>query len=144
MQEQDTINLLKECDSGSKMAVSSIDEVMDKAQNSSLRSVLVESKQHHEELGNEIHTELARHHSEEKDPNPVAKGMSWMKTNMKMSMEQSDSTIANLITDGCDMGITSLQRYLNQYKEADSTSKDLCRRLMSIEDKLREDMRGYL
>ncbi len=26
----------------------------------------------------------------EKDPNPIAKGMSWMKTNMKMSMDYSD------------------------------------------------------
>ena len=30
MSEQDTINLLQECDSGSKMAVSAIDEIMDK------------------------------------------------------------------------------------------------------------------
>lgn len=144
MKEQDSINLLKECDSGSKMAVSAIDEVLDKTQNSTLRNLLTESKTHHEKLGNEIHTELAHHHSEEKDPNPVAKGMSWMKTNMKLTLEQSDSTVANLITDGCDMGITSLQRCLNQYESADNKSKDLCKQLMSIEEKLRDDLRCYL
>lgn len=144
MREEDTIQLLKECDSGSKMAVSSIDEVLDKTSNSTLRNLLSESKGHHEKLGNEIHTQLAHHHSEEQEPNPVAKGMAWMKTNMKMTFEQSDATVANLITDGCDMGITTLQRCLNQYNQADNTSKDLCKRLMSIEEKLRNDLRCYL
>jgi hypothetical protein len=45
--------------------------------------------------------------------------MSWMKTNMKLSMEDSDATIADLMTDGCNMGVKSLNRYLNQYKAAD-------------------------
>lgn len=144
MKEEDTIHLLKECDSGSKMAVSAIDEVLDKTSNSTLHNLLSESKAHHEKLGNEIHTELAHHHSEEQEPNMIAKGMAWMKTNMKMTLEQSDSTVANLITDGCDMGITSLQRCLNQYNQADNSSKDLCKRLMSIEEKLRDDLRCYL
>lgn len=144
MREEDTIQLLKECDSGSKMAVSSIDEVLDRTSNSTLRNLLSESKAHHEKLGNEIHTQLSQHHSGEQEPNPVAKGMAWMKTNMKMTFEQSDATVANLITDGCDMGITTLQRCLNQYNQADNTSKDLCKRLMSIEEKLRDDLRCYL
>lgn len=144
MESNDTILLLKECDSGTKMAVSSIDEVLDRIKDSNMKQVLTESREHHEKLGNEIHSLLIEHQSEEKDPNPMAKGMSWLKTNMKMTMDESDATVADLITEGCDMGVKSLYRYMNQYQAADKTSTDICKRLITIEEKLRDDLREYL
>ena len=144
MVNSDTIKLLKECDAGSKMAVASIDDVVEKIRDSSMKSLLQESKDHHEKLGNEIHSLLNQYGKSEKDPNPMAKGMSWMKTNMKLTMDDSDATAADLITDGCNMGIKSLYRYLNQYKAADDTSKDICNRLVSIEEELRKGLRNYL
>jgi len=144
MANSDTVKLLKECDSGSKMAVTSIDEVLDKTYDMQLKKLLQESKEHHEKLGNELHELLQKYGSEEKDPSPIAKGMSWMKTNMKIGMDDSDKTIADLITDGCDMGTKSLYKYLNQYEEADHSAKALCKRLISIEEELRKDLRGYL
>ena len=145
MENQDTISLLKECDSGTKMAVTSIDEVLGKVQDTDMKSLLTESKQHHEKLGNEIHSLLIEHNSEEKDPNPMAKGMSWLKTNMKVGMnENSDAAVADVITDGCNMGVKSLHKYLNQYQSADKTSKDICKRLVSIEEELCKDLKDYL
>lgn len=144
MANDDTIQLLKECDSGTKMAVESINEILDKVKATELRDVLNDSRMHHERLGNELHSLLLKHNSEEKDPAPMAKGMSWLKTNFKMAMDESDATIANLITDGCNMGVKSLHKYLNQYSGADSSSKNICHRLISIEDKLCEDMQPYL
>lgn len=52
----DTICLLKECNAGSKMAVSSIEDVLDKVKDSSMRKLLSESKSHHEKLCDDIHT----------------------------------------------------------------------------------------
>ena len=144
MANKDTICLLKECDAGTKMAVTSIDEVMDRIHDSKLKKLLNESKEHHEKLGNEIHALLRQYHSEEKDPNAMAKGMSWMKTNMKMTMDESDATAADLITDGCNMGIKTLHRYLNQYQTADDDSKKLCKKLVDIEETLARDLRFYL
>ena len=114
------------------------------AKGSTLKNLLLDAKQHHAKLGNDIHTELEHCHGNTKEPSPVAKGMAWAKTNMKLTLEQSDATVANLITDGCDMGINALQRCLNDYPDASHAAKDLCRRLMSIEDTLREDLRSYL
>ena len=79
MQNEDTIHLLKECDAGTKMAVTSINEVLDKTKSSSLNSLLADSKGHHEKLGDDIHRLLMEYGSEEKDPSTMAKGMSWMK-----------------------------------------------------------------
>lgn len=141
---QDTINLLKECDSGSKMAVSSIDDVLDKVQCGDLKEILIKSKEHHEKLGDELHSLLLKHESDDKDPNPMAKGMSWMKTHMKLGMDQSDNTVADLMTDGCDMGVKSLHKYLNQYKNADEDSKHICNDLIEIEETLRKDLHQFL
>lgn len=144
MINNDTIQLLKECDSGTKMAVSSLDEILGEIQDSGLKQLLSESKEHHETLGNELHAMLLDCQSEGKDPSPMAKGMSWMKTNMKMGMEHNDSTAASIITDGCNMGIKSLYKYLNQYDAANEPSRDICKRLISIENTLCKDLRAYL
>ena len=144
MVNKDTIHLLKECDAGTKMAVASIDEVLEDVKHSELKSLLQKSKDNHEKLGNEIHSLLMEYNSEEKDPNPMAKGMSWMKTNMKMAMDNCDATVADLLTSGCDMGIKSLYKYLNQYPEAEKKVKDICQKLIDIEEELRRDLRAYL
>ena len=87
---------------------------------------------------------LIQYHSEEKDPNPMAKSMSWLKTNVKLMMKESDKTIADLMTDGCDMGVKSLRKYLNQYQAADETSKNIAKRLISLEEQLAIDIRSFL
>lgn len=144
MINKDTIHLLKECDAGTKMAVTSIDDVLEDVKHTELKSLMQKSKEHHENLGNEIHALLNEYDSGEKEPNPMAKGMSFMKTNMKMAMDNSDATVADLLTDGCNMGIKSLYKYLNQYPEAEKKVKDICQKLIDIEEELRRDLRAYL
>lgn len=144
MANPDTIKLLQECDAGTKMGVSSIDEVLEKVQDEKLKKLLSESKAHHEKLEEDIERLLEQRNAEEKEPNLMAKGMSWMKTNVKMGMDESDATVADLLTDGCDMGIKSLYRYMNQYKEADQESMAIAKRLIDIEAKLETELRKYL
>ena len=144
MIEQDTIKLLRECDAGVKMGVSSIDEVLDYVGNKKLKSLLSDCKREHDKLKDEIDTLLDKYHDDGKEPNPVAKSMSWMKTNMKLMMDESDEVIADLMTDGCNMGVKSLNKYLNKYEAADEVSKDIVKRLINLEEKLAVDMRGYL
>ena len=79
-----------------------------------------------------------------KDPAVIAKGMSWIKTNVMLAMKDSDATVADLMTDGCNMGVKSLNRYLNQYKAADEFTKDITKRLIHLEEKLVTDIRCYL
>ena len=144
MIEPDTIKLLRECDAGTKMGISSIDDVLDQVKSEDFRRKLTKCKEEHEDLQIKILQELEKYRDDGKNPNPIAKGMSWMKTNMKLSMEPSDATIAELMTDGCNMGVKSLNRYLNQYKAADEISKDMTKRLINLEEKLAVDIREYL
>ena len=144
MIEQDTIKLLRECDAGVKMGVASIDDVLDQVEERDFQQKLIQCKKEHEQLQIEIEEQLSKYQDDGKSPNPIAKSMSWMKTNLKLGMDHSDATVADLMTDGCNMGVKSLNRYLNQYKAADEVSKDICKRLINLEEKLAIDSRMYL
>ena len=142
--EQDTIKLLRECDAGVKMGISSIEDVEDYVRDDNLKKRLKVCKEEHHQLDRELQQLLDKYHDDGKDPAPIAKSMSWMKTNMKLIMNESDETIADLMTDGCNMGVKSLNKYLNKYEAADEVSKDIAKRLINSEEKLAVDIRGYL
>ena len=140
----DTVKLLRECDAGIKMGIESINEVVNDVKDNNFHNLLSNCKYEHEKLSVEVGTLLDVHDDEGKNPNPMAKGMSWIKTNAKMMTDPSDATIADLMTDGCNMGVKSLSRYLNQYKSADEKSKDIAERLVKLELDLTNDIRKYL
>lgn len=144
MVENDTVKLLRECDAGVKMAVSSFDDVIEKIESPKLKEMIEESKRQHSSLGGKIAESLLKVSDDGKNPNPMAKGMSWMKANMKMAMDNSDKTVADLMTDGCNMGVKSLSRYLNQYSAADESSKDITKELVKIELDLLTGLREFL
>ena len=144
MIEKDTVKLLRECDAGVKMGTASIDDVLEYVSSEKLKKRLTECKKEHNQLEDEIEQALDRFGDEGKNPNPIAKGMSWMKTNVKLAANQCDATIADLMTDGCNMGVKSLNKYLNEYGAADEKSKDIAKRLINLEEKLAVDIRSYL
>lgn len=144
MIEQDTIKLLRECDAGIQMGVGAIDDVLPSVQSDHYRKTLADCKSAHEKLKTQVQAKLDQFHDDGKAPNPVAKGMSWMKTNVKLATDRSDKTIADLMTDGCNMGVKSLNRYLNQYKAADESSKNIAKQLIDLEHQLTIDTRPYL
>ena len=144
MIENDTIKLLRECDSGTKMGIKSISDVIDKVKSDDFKKILNDSKLQHEKLENEIQEELIRFNDDGKDPSMMLTGMAKIKTNIKISLEDEDSTIAEIITDGCNMGVKSLNKYLNEYKAAEEYAKDITKKLINTEQRLSEDLRDYL
>lgn len=144
MDKQQTIDLLQECNAGSKMGVKSIDEALERVTDSSLKSILQENKNEHAVLGNEIHSLLIEMGSEEKDPPLMAKAMAWAETNIKLAIDNSSASVSDLITDGCNMGIKSLNKKLNDYPDADERAKNICQRLISMEEELENNLKSYL
>ena len=144
MIEQDTIRLLRECDAGVKMGVDSIEQVLPHVRSSNLKARLEKSRSEHEKLAKEIEHALARYQDDGKSPNPIAKTMSTMKTNMELMLNEDDKTIASLMTDGCSMGVKSLNKYLNEFEAADENSKDICKRLIHLEESLTHQIRDFL
>lgn len=144
MIEQDTIRLLRECDAGVRMGIASLEDVLKHAKGEDMKKILCDCKEAHEALGEDLEKQLHRFEDEGKAPNPIAKGMSWMKTELKLAMCEKDATIADLMVDGANMGVKSLSRYLNEYKAADEEAKGIAKRLIALEDALANDLRAYL
>lgn len=142
--QDDSIKLLRECNAGIKMGVSSLDDMMKYVQSENLRTLLQKSKATHTRLGNTTHEYLNEYHDSGKEPAVMAKVMSKMKANIKLDEDGPDSTVADLITDGCNMGVKSLYRYLNQYPAAEEKIKKLTREVADAEETLTRELRDYL
>lgn len=141
---QDSVRLLRETNAGIQMGVSTIEQIIEDIKNEELRTVMSDAKSEHDKLGGEAHEMLLQFGCDTKEPHPVAKAMSSMMTNFKMAVERDDKAAAELITDGCNMGVKKLNQYLNEYKKADSSIKSLTKRVIRSEEQLCRDVRGYL
>ncbi len=140
----DTIRLLRECDAAITMAIDSINEVLTDVQDGELQTILQKSKSRHEQLANETKQLLSEYGDSGKEPPAIASGMSWLKTTVKLTVDPSDNTAADLITDGCDNGVKSLRRYINQFPTADEKVKSVVDRLIAEEESLQEEVKSYL
>ena len=144
MPSDETIKLLKECNAGVKMAVTSINEVTDKVQNKELLSLLERFLKEHQQIEEETHNELNAYKDTEKSPNPIAEAMASAKINIKFLTNSTDQEIAELMIDRCNMGIKSVSRYINQYPTATQQVKDLCEKLIKLEQRFMDELRIYL
>lgn len=140
----DTINLLKECNSGCKMATNSIEQLLPNITDQKLKSIIKEYNDKHIKIGDECHEMLNKLSAEEKDPPVIAKAFSWISTEMKLMMNDDTHKIADLMIDGCNMGIKSVSEYINKYGSASSESMDLAKRLVRMEQEFINELLGYL
>ena len=144
MTKDDTIQLLKETNAGVKTAVSSINEIYDKVQSQELKDILLKYRQDHENIGDKTHEMLNKYQEEDKEPNPMAKAMSWLKINVKMTTNSSDHEVASLMMDGCNMGIKSLCKYQNKYQAAEEDAQKMAQDLVDLEQDFMIHLRPYL
>ena len=144
MTNNDTLQLLKETDKGVQMAIYSFDQLLDNVHDPALKKIITDSRNDHKRLKDETGDLLKANGSYEEEPPMMAKGMAWMETNWKMSMENSDRVIADIITKGCNMGSKNLQKYINQYAGCDLTACDVANKLIKLESELVEELKLYL
>ncbi len=144
MPNDDTIKLLNECNAGIKMGVNGINEVIIHADNKQLIDILNKYLKEHQRLGNKTHEYLNKFHDSDKEPNPIATAMSWIKINVTMMRADQDAHIADLMTDGCNMGIKSIAKYLNKYPTALKEVKELASDVIKLEENFILDLRKFL
>lgn len=144
MNTNQTADLLAQCNSGIQMGVTAIEDTLSSVKSGDLRRILLRSKQAHQELGSRTHALLNTLGLPRHEPSPAARAMSRLKTGFHLLADPSDGTVAELITDGCGMGIKSLRRYLNHCPRAKPESVDIARRLIDLEQTLARDVSPYL
>lgn len=140
----DSIELLKKCNSGCKSGTNSMEQVMDFVSDERLRKVIHEYNRKHIDIGDECHEMLNKENLEEEDPPMIAKAMSWLGTEVKLAVNDSTSHIADILIDGCNMGIKSLYKELNKQKNAKSEIRDMVMELVCIEQDFMNELLEFL
>lgn len=141
---QDTVELLKECDAGCKMAIDSMEQIGRFVTDDQLKTLITKYNGAHIKMEEDIHRMLNNIGAEGQEPSPVAKLSSWAQARVKMMMNGDSKQAAGLLTDGCNMGIKSLWEYKNAYKAADEKSVGLCDKLCDLETKMATDLQKFL
>lgn len=140
----DTVRLLKECNTGIKMGTSAMNQILPYAKSYGLKCALSACLDEHTALGEKTVRLLKKEGIEAKDTRPIVKAMSTVKIKTKLMMSASESTVADLMTDGCDMGIKSLTKTLNSYKRASDEARSIAEDLIVAEERLECKLRDYL
>ena len=141
---QDTVELLKECDAGCKMAIDSMEQISKYVSDDKLKTIIQKYNGAHIKMEEDIHRLLNTIGEEDKEPNPIAKASSWIQSEVKMMMNCDSKQTAHLLTDGCNMGVKSLCEYKNQYKAAEDKSVQICDKLCDLETKMTYELREFL
>ena len=142
--KKETEKLLCECTSGTKMGEHALSLALPRVKNSELKSTLETAIQNHAIIGDEARKMLFSAHKRDKSPSPLLLMMSDAKMNAMMLVNGSSSTVASLITDGCDMGTKTLSKALNNLPTADLQARHLANKLIAAEDELRKNLRKFL
>lgn len=141
---QDTVELLKECDAGCKMAIDSMEQISKYVSDDKLKTIIQKYNGAHIKLEEDIHRMLNNIGEEDKEPSPIAKASSWLQSEVKMMMNCDAKQAAHLLTDGCNMGVKQLCEYKNAYKAADDKSVKICEKLCDIETKMASELQAFL
>ncbi|MBQ7125235.1 MAG: hypothetical protein IJO00_02615 [Clostridia bacterium] len=140
----DTKKLLKECNSGCKSAVDSIDQIKDRISSPELRKRIEECSRLHTEIGERCHTLLSQGGSGDSNPPAIGMAMAHIGTEIKLAVNNSDSHIAEMMADGAAMGMKSISKVLNLYPNASDESKNIAVEIVREERGFFNDMLGYL
>ena len=144
MSREDSIKILKECDSGVKMALDSLRCAAEKPVCADMKNILQKSVCDHEAIELDISRQLYECSERGKQPGTAATIMARAKTAAKAFAADADSAIAGVITDGCAMGIKQLSEYINKYPAADIGAKNTARELIRCEQELSDKLRSFL
>ena len=88
---------------------------------------------------------LAGHICEELTPiNPIAKMTSSVSINMKTMIDDKTSHIAEMLIQGSTMGITDIIKSIGEFKNANSSIKNLATELQHSEEEFVDSLKTFL
>ena len=142
MINEDTIYLLRECNAGTQMAVYSIGEILENVKDQKLREILISSKNHHEQLSNELHILLQKYGDKIAVGVDAKDGYVAIHGWKEVSAEPGVAFCKRL--DGCHMGTKTMQRHINQYLAADREARGKAEELIRMEELLACELKPFL
>lgn len=136
--------MLKACNQGCKYATNNIENLYSYIEDDRFRVMVDDYNDKHAKIGDKCHVLLNKYNVDEKDPKPMATMFAKMGTEMKMLNDDSREKVAELLMDGCHMGIKSVAKYMNKYTCASEDSRKLAKEIIDVEENFMKDLVGYV
>lgn len=142
--KKDDQEILKEVQKNSRMAIKAIDTIMDKVSNDDLayelaRENLIYSSLHNKAVDTLVRKKAQTYRSSNLDDMMLEGGI-----HMNTIWNTSTSKIAELMIRGCNTGMTSMWKVMNQYKQATDMSMEVAKEFLDFETKSIERLKKYL
>ena len=141
---EDDVNVLDELNKGTCMGRDAIKMILDKVNDEGLRKELEKEYNNYKELSDRI-VELYPEYDEGEphETNILNKAMTWYGIEMKTSLDDTSSKLAELIMQGVNMGIIEGRRLLNS-KDIDEQVHELTQRYVDMQEESVENLKKFL
>ena len=137
-------NALDEVNKGCTMGIEAINNLLKEVSSESFNKTLVKEVESYQKIEGEIH-DIYDKYSEgtPHEIGTITKVMTDYMMKTKTMMDHTDSKIAELLSQGTNMGIIEGQRILNN-KNLNSEVKNLIQKFVKLQEKSLEDLKKYL
>ena len=136
-------DLYQEIYKGCKMGAESLVNLLPKVTDDGLRNEITAQLERYEEYAAKAREELFDLDTSPKEENAFTKMSAKMGVMMNTMLDASSSHIAQMIIEGCSMGITELLKVVHAYGIKDD-AEQLARDVISFEESCSENMKKYL
>lgn len=138
------MRLLRKTDEGTKYATETISIALDYATGSGMRQLLNKYNKEHEALKGELIETIHERGASESDHPTFSAKMAKMHMKMSLGISSSEHRIAEIMINGCHMGIKTLWKEKNRAKGSGKNSVELADRLIGIEERMKDELLPYL
>lgn len=126
------------------MGAQSIDNILSYIECDKLKNLALSQKEVMEDFYQKAKSELGEKELEEAQTNPIQRMMLKAGVKMNAGFDNSNSHIASMLIDGYNMGITSVQKCVNELTRSETEIPQLAKDLMKTYDKFIKALRSYL
>ena len=144
MKEENNINVLDELHKGCCMGIDAISFVLNKVDGKEFKELLEKQQEKYEGIAEKIE-DLYENYSE-KEPHETTtmnKAMTWYGVQMNTINDKSTSKLAELLTQGTNMGIIEGRKLLN-HKNVDKKVESLVKKYVNMQEDCIEKLKEFL
>ncbi len=138
--------VLAEIYRNSQLALQSISDILPEAEDSDVREELMRQHEEYEKIGGKAAILAKDKGIELKNPGPIKKAMMWSSIKMNTMTDNSRAHIAEMMTQGTVMGITSLKSTLADMSDdnADQDIRSLIEELVKKEEEFENSWKSLI
>lgn len=138
------MKLFREIVRNTAMGAQSIDNICPYIECDKLKNLVLSQKEVLEDFYQKAKAELGESELASAETSPVQRMMLKAGVKMNAGFDNSNSHIASMLIDGYNMGITSVQKCVNELNRTETELPDIAKDVMKTYDKFIKALRAYL